>query len=456
MNILSSLNKKALIATLIAATGIPASAANAQFKVEYETKAKAETEKKAAAHKASDEHVIVVKSSDDNDEYEVKVINGVVKFAQMNGKEVDHDRIKVDGESIIFLSEDGEKLTEFKVKGIAKWNSDKKSSTGWTIAAPDAPDAPEPAQIRVAQIVEQPKVMLGINLTEPSDAVRKQLKLGDRQAIFVERVIDGLPAKKAGLEAYDVIVSIDGSDQASSELLSKVLRKKDPGDPLKLIVLRGGDKMTIKAELVPYNAQKLGVTRLPQAEFEIAEDFEFPGDWTDDKGKSFTLGLGIGPDVHEKIHNALRESGVSEEQLAIIEEQLHEHLGGLGRMFGDEDNMFFFSPNAPEVQKEHEEHVRRIEEAERHRFEEQRELAAVAKEKARAAMRDAQRQVMELRDGRLVVRQAEQMEDQLAELEDRLSELEDRLEDQMDRMEEQMDRMADLFERLIDRLEDRD
>ena len=41
MQILSTLSKQAIVATLIAATGLPASMANAQFKVEYDAKAKA-------------------------------------------------------------------------------------------------------------------------------------------------------------------------------------------------------------------------------------------------------------------------------------------------------------------------------------------------------------------------------------------------------------------------------
>lgn len=456
MQILNTLGKHAIAATLIAATGLPASIANAQFKVEYETKAKAETvaaKEKAAkdAKESKDEHVIVIQNHDDHGEYEVKLVNGIVKVAEVDGKEIDHDRVKLEGETIIFIGEDGKVLTEFSVPGVAKWSKGENAALAWTVSAPDAP---QPAQIRVTGSVEQPKVMLGINLTEPSDAVRKQLKLGsDQQAIFVEKVIDGLPAKKAGLEAYDVIVSIDGSDFANGELLSKVLRKKNPGDPLKLVVLRGGDKIRLKAELTEYNADKLGVANFPRAEVEVAEDFTFPRAWTSKDGNSFTFDMNFGPELHEKIHKALRESGVTEEQLAAVEEQLHEHLGELHELFGDQENRFFFSPHAPGDQNhEHDEHII---EAERQHVEalRQRELAALAQEKARAAMRDAQRQVMELRDGRLIVRQAEEMEDHLTELEVRLTDLENRLEDQMNRMEEQMDRMANLFERLIDRME---
>ena len=463
MQIFNTLNKKALIATMIAATGLPASLANAQFKVEYDTKDKSASNTKT---ETKEEHVIVIRNHDDKNDYEVKVVNGIVKFAEMNGKQLDHDRIKMHDNVIIFLSEDGKELTEIKVPGMAKvsghWIEKDAKGQAFAIrsASPAAPDAPLPARVVSVTSESTPKVMLGINLTEPSDAVRKQLKLGDKQAIFVEKVIDGLPAKKAGLENFDVIISLDGSEYANSELLSKVLRKKEPGDALKMVVLRGGEQLKIKAELAPYNAQKLGTTMIAIE----SDDVDFPAIWEEKNGNRFEFGLDFdfGPEIHEQIQESLRASGLNDDQLAIVHEQLHNHLSGLHEKIARK-NQFFFAPDAQANEHEHiieleREMQKHAEKAERQRVEvlRSREAAQVAQEKARAAMRDAQRQVMELRDGRLIVKQAEEMEDHLATLEDRLSALEDRLENQMDRMETQMDRLADMFERLLDRLEDED
>jgi hypothetical protein len=466
MQILSTLNRNALIATMIAATGLPTAMANAQFKVEYDTKVKAAAKEQK---ENKDEHVIVIQNHDDKNEYEVKIVNGKVELAEMNGEELDHDRIKVKEHVVIFLSEDGKELTEIKLPSMAGWSEKgpKGASFAWTAATPDAPDAPRPTLVETIAPTGAPKVMLGINLTEPSDAVRKQLKLGDVEAIFVEKVIEGLPAMKAGLEDYDVIVSIDGSEYADGELLSNVLRKKEPGDPLKLVVLRGGEKLKLKAKLAPYNAQQLGTTVIS---IEEDGDVEFPAIWEGQNGNGFTFDMDFdfGPEIHEKIHEALQASGLNEEQLATVEAQLHEHLGGLHERLA-QGNRFFFAQDAHGEDHDHDEAHERIMMLERQAMERaeqiereavelyrSREFAEIAKDKARAAMRDAERQVMELRDGRLFVRQAEEVEHHLSELEDRLSDLEDRLEDQMDRLEDQMDRMADMFERLLDRLEGRD
>lgn len=445
MNINSKLGKRLLVATLLAGVGLPATLASAQFKVEYDSKAKAEQKQSQ-----SDEmYTVVINSNDDNHTYELKIINGEIKVAKVDGKQLDDDQVKFVGDSVVFLSADGKKLNEFVIRSAPGEKGKTVSVSGapqamtW-VAQGDAADQP----------TAKPKVMLGINLTEPSDAVRKQLNLGDdQQAIFVERVIDGLPAKKAGLEDYDVIISIDGSEYANGELLSKVLREKNPGDTLKLVVLRGGEKLKLKADLQAYSAEKLGVPQSAEIRVTPNAEMAFPGLKRD--GNAFVFGFG--PEVHEHVLQALHSSGLSDEQIERVQKQLHEHMSELGGLFewksdaGEHDFRFFGSPSTPRTPEQ-------AEAMERHMIEIEtaREHAAMAQEKARAAMRDAKRQVMELRDGQLIVRQADELQDHLESLEGRLDDLEEQLEDQMEAIEDQMERMADMLERLIDRLEKRD
>ena len=450
MNITSKLGKRMLVATLLAGVGLPATLASAQFKVEYDSKAK--PEQKQTQH--DEMYTVVINSNDENHTYELKIINGEIKVAKVDGKQLDDDQVKFVGDAVIFLSPDGKTLNEFIVKGIPG-EKGKAISVGGAPTAMTWVTQADPAELPGAK----PRVMLGINLTEPSDAVRKQLNLGDdQQAIFVERVIEGLPAKKAGIEDYDVIISIDGSDYANGELLSKVLREKNPGDSLKLVVLRGGEKLKLKAELQAYSAEKLGVPQVAELRVTPESDFAFPG--LKREGNGFVFGLG--PEVHEQIMQALHASGLNEEQVERVQkqlqEQLHEHMNGLNGMFewNSEDNgeyelRFFGSPDAPRTPEQ-------AEAMERHRIEVEtiREQAAMAQEKARAAMRDAKRQVMELRDGQLIVRQADELQDHLESLEDRLDNLEEQIEDQMEELGDRMERLGDLLERLIDRLEKRD
>ncbi len=99
--------------------------------------------------------------------------------------------------------------------------------------------------------------MLGINMSQPGDALRAHLGLGDRPAILIEGVIEGLPAAKAGLKQHDIIVSIAGSDGASDGMLGETLRNAKPGQTLVLRVRRGGETIEISPELEAYDASRL-------------------------------------------------------------------------------------------------------------------------------------------------------------------------------------------------------
>jgi len=482
MNLMTTLGKHAIVGSLLAVTGLPASMAQAQFKVEYRD---SNTPPKAESVEKEEKQVIVVQSHDGEHKYEIKLVNGVLAFASLDGDEIDHKHIGVGSEKVIFFSDDGKVMHEIKMPGMAAksgkakapeqapgavgWVTDHADGKGTWVA--DFADEKNNQFFLDATKAAQPKVMLGINLSEPDDAMRKQLKLGaDQKVILVEKVIKGLPAKKAGLEDYDVIISIDGSDYADGELLGKVMQKKSAGDDLKLVVLREGEKMKIVAKLTKYNAEKLGVVSV-NVESPFGTDFPHAMPNTNQQNQ-FVFAPSVRDNLHGELHehlmHALEASGLDEEHIHLVQERLHERLGDLGHFFSADGTDFTIAVSPDHELHEHEEHAhaeheRAIEFAvqqeageEKRRYQVLRELefAEVAREKARDAMRDAERQVMEMRDGRLIVRSAEKMESELAQLEDRLNALEDRLGAQMSRFESQMDRIADMFERLMDRLED--
>lgn len=107
-------------------------------------------------------------------------------------------------------------------------------------------------------VVAPPKVMLGVNLDEPNEPVLRQLRLEPGSATIMASVIDGLPASKAGLEAFDVVVEVDGQRPAGPQRLREVIAAKNPGDPLRLTVIRGGATRQFEVTLEPYDAARLG------------------------------------------------------------------------------------------------------------------------------------------------------------------------------------------------------
>lgn len=439
MNIFQSLCKHATVAMMIAATGLPVSVASAQFQVEHSVKserassAKAPEKTKEKKTETKSQTVMVFKSDEGGQAFELKFVDGQVVFAELNGKELPPKQIKVKGKTAYFTSEDGSVVFEVAMPSApsaphaphaptATW-----TSGGNTFDIQVTQDGTHPTNKQQVRVMEQPKVMLGINLSEPSQALRKHLKLSaDAKVILVENVIEGLPAAKAGLEDFDVIVSLDGSDSADSETLSKVLRNKNAGDQLKVIVLRAGDKVKLDVKLAAYDSDALS-----GGSVSFSSDFEFDDDdqnnfrfFTSDDMPDFE---GMDDETRERFE---RNFVQGRDQVAALRLKSAEHA----------------------------------------------ELAEAMRAKARDAMRDVERQIIEFKDGKLVVRTSEDIEKKLQsltgriqdrfpdvnsenldahmqELDARLSELESRLDEQMNRMSANMDRLSLMFERMMDRLE---
>ncbi len=76
----------------------------------------------------------------------------------------------------------------------------------------------------------------------------------DVKGVPVENFYDGSPAAAAGVRANDVIQSIDGETVRNREKLRAALAKRQPGDKVKLGILRDGVALTIPVTLVRHDA----------------------------------------------------------------------------------------------------------------------------------------------------------------------------------------------------------
>lgn len=196
----------------------------------------------------------VMRSNDGENQVELRIQDGK-RTATVNGKKVPSDRVVADDKQIKVLDENGETIAEFPVvqgntitmlgqPGKAARSSKAKGEKDGDLAV-----APEP----------MPKVMVGITMGEPSDELLKNYDLKQGEAILVERVIEGLPADKAGLKENDIITQIDGKKPVNQETLREVLRGKDAGDTVKFTVLRKGGDQTVRVTVEKFDSEKLGM-----------------------------------------------------------------------------------------------------------------------------------------------------------------------------------------------------
>lgn len=74
-------------------------------------------------------------------------------------------------------------------------------------------------------------------------------EFGVEQGAFVVEVVAGGPADKAGFRPDDVVVSFEGERIDSMDELIVAIRNRKVGDTVSLVVVRGGERITLRAML---------------------------------------------------------------------------------------------------------------------------------------------------------------------------------------------------------------
>ena len=69
------------------------------------------------------------------------------------------------------------------------------------------------------------------------------------KSTILNHVADDTPAKRGGLHQWDVVIAVDGAEDASPEAIRRVLRHSVPGETVDFEVLRGGEQREIKVVL---------------------------------------------------------------------------------------------------------------------------------------------------------------------------------------------------------------
>ena len=128
----------------------------------------------------------------------------------------------------------------------AKSSSSDAEGLGFAIPINDA--------IKVAQeLLENGYVTgrpyLGITYLAVTDA-QTAAQLGvNAYGVYVVEVVKGGPAEKAGLQAGDRIVSVDGTEIASKDDLGTLMQKHAAGDMLSITIARDGQMQTVNVTL---------------------------------------------------------------------------------------------------------------------------------------------------------------------------------------------------------------
>ena len=121
---------------------------------------------------------------------------------------------------------------------------------------------------------------LGIQTEEVTKANFAKYGLPEVRGVAIEKVVDGSPAEKAGLQNGDVIVRLNNEEVTSVRKLTRLLGEISPDHEIKLTVVRSGAEREVVATLgkrpMPIfedGAFAMGVPRLERVPLPPAGDF---------------------------------------------------------------------------------------------------------------------------------------------------------------------------------------
>jgi serine protease Do len=108
------------------------------------------------------------------------------------------------------------------------------------------------AKETVAQLIRNGAVTrgwLGVSIQPVDDGIKAALGLKETKGALVAEVLPGTPAAKAGVEAQDLILKLNGRDIADPRDLTRSISALPPGEKARLTVLRGKAEQTLVVTL---------------------------------------------------------------------------------------------------------------------------------------------------------------------------------------------------------------
>ena len=142
---------------------------------------------------------------------------------------------------------------------------------------------------------------LGIQIQNMNDSIAKRLKLEDAsKGIVVGEVTKGSPAEKAGLQPYDAIIELNDSTVYDVSSFRNTIASNDPGQTVKLGIVRDGKKLNAQIKLAELDTTKLASVAA--------------GDQNQDIESSLNLGFNVESITKEM----LKELGINKKIAGVI------------------------------------------------------------------------------------------------------------------------------------------
>lgn len=182
-------------------------------------------------------------------------------------------------------------------------------SVGIGFAIPSEIAQPIVNQLKAGQEIE--RGYLGVSLQPMSDDLADSLGLERNRGEIVQLVSDDSPAERAGFEAGDIIIEVNGNRVTSDQTVSFLVANIDPGVTIPVTVLREGRRVELDATL----AKRPSAEELAEQQQTFDPDSEEPmnPDETDD-----TIAEKLGLQVLEMTPQIARSLGVDADTVGLV------------------------------------------------------------------------------------------------------------------------------------------
>jgi serine protease Do len=172
------------------------------------------------------------------------------------------------------------------------------------------------------ELIKSGKVVrgyIGVQIQTVDETMAKGLGLDKARGVLVQSVQKGGGGDEAGLQAGDVILSVDGKEVNASNELQVIINSKRPGDVAKLTVFRDGK--TIEKD----------VTLKPRQEEKETSTNDIKKDESSNKGVNSTSIKSLGVDVQNMTGSVKEKYNISGGVLVTaVDKYSDAYLRGLG------------------------------------------------------------------------------------------------------------------------------
>ena len=196
---------------------------------------------------------------EDGRKVEITLQDHRVVSAKIDGNEVPAERVEFANDKVVIKDEAGKPVFEHQFAADA---AGLVPPSGRSTLITDPDEAARAHARWKMQPVEPPKVMLGIQMGEVPQILRGHLGLNDGAGVLVSAVHGDLPAEKAGLRPYDVIIGANGKTDVTPQQVRAILRTLNPGDTLDLDVIRKGERTKATVTTEAYDEQRLETSKV--------------------------------------------------------------------------------------------------------------------------------------------------------------------------------------------------